>query len=104
MGSPRYPTQSQIEELKKAAELPAPEAREVKSGELTLTLASYGLAVIELKQETKTRAMAFYGRTTRREMMRRCGVGLLASPLLTLWSCQKNNSSTSSNLGLPYQG
>ena len=48
--------------------------------------------------------MAFYGRTTRREMMRRCGVGLLASPLLTLWSCQKNNSSTSSNLGLPYQG
>ena len=49
MGSPRYPTQSQIEELKKAAELPAPEAREVKNGELTLTLASYGLAVIELK-------------------------------------------------------
>jgi hypothetical protein len=48
--------------------------------------------------------MAFYGRTTRREMMRRCGVGLLASPLLTLWSCQKNNSSISSNLGLPYQG
>jgi xylan 1,4-beta-xylosidase len=49
MGSPRYPTQTQIEELKKAAELPAPEAREVKNGELTLTLASYGLALIELK-------------------------------------------------------
>ena len=49
MGSPRYPTQTQIEELKKAAELPAPEAREVKNGGLTLTLASYGLALIELK-------------------------------------------------------
>lgn len=36
--------------------------------------------------------------------MRRCGFSLLASPLLTLWSCQKNNSPSSSNLGPPYQG
>ncbi|MGA8763273.1 MAG: hypothetical protein WB562_10450 [Candidatus Sulfotelmatobacter sp.] len=49
MGSPPYPTQSQITELKKAAELPAPEARDLKRGELTLTFPSYGLAVVEIK-------------------------------------------------------
>jgi len=48
--------------------------------------------------------MAFNGCTTRREMMRSCGISLLASPLLTLWTCQKNNSPASSNLGSPYQG
>jgi xylan 1,4-beta-xylosidase len=49
MGSPRYPTQIQIEQLKKAAELSAPEARDLKNGELTLTLPSYGLALVEVK-------------------------------------------------------
>jgi xylan 1,4-beta-xylosidase len=49
MGSPRYPTQAQVEELKKAAELPAAEARDLKSGELKLTLPSYGLALVEVK-------------------------------------------------------
>jgi xylan 1,4-beta-xylosidase len=49
MGSPRYPTRIQIEELRRAAELPNPEIREVKNGELTLTLPAHGLAVIELK-------------------------------------------------------
>ncbi len=49
MGSPRYPTQAQIEQLRKAAELPAPESRDFKNGELTLTLPSYGLAVLELR-------------------------------------------------------
>jgi xylan 1,4-beta-xylosidase len=49
MGSPRYPTQAQIQELKKAAELPAPESGNLKDGELTLTLPSYGLALIEVK-------------------------------------------------------
>jgi xylan 1,4-beta-xylosidase len=49
MGSPRYPTRAQIEQLRKAAELPAPESRDVKNGELTLTLPSYGLAVLELR-------------------------------------------------------
>jgi xylan 1,4-beta-xylosidase len=51
MGSPRYPTQAQIEQLKKVAELPAPELRNLKNGELTLTLPSYGLALVEVKQK-----------------------------------------------------
>ena len=49
MGSPRYPTQAQITDLRKAAQLPAPEHRTLHNGELTLTLPSYGLAVIEVK-------------------------------------------------------
>jgi len=49
MGSPRYPTPKQIEELRHAAALPAPEKRALKNGTLTLTLPAQGLAVIELK-------------------------------------------------------
>ena len=49
MGSPRYPTQIQIRELKKAAELPAAETHTLKDGALTLTLPSYGLAIVEVK-------------------------------------------------------
>jgi xylan 1,4-beta-xylosidase len=49
MGSPRYPTQAQIRELRKAAELHSPETRSLRNGELTLTLPSYGLALITLK-------------------------------------------------------
>ena len=49
MGSPRYPTPKQIRELRQAAELPAPEKRGLKNGQLTLTLPPQGLAVIELK-------------------------------------------------------
>jgi xylan 1,4-beta-xylosidase len=49
MGSPRYPTQAQIRELRKASELPQPETRTLRDGELTLTLPSYALAVITLK-------------------------------------------------------
>jgi xylan 1,4-beta-xylosidase len=49
MGSPRYPTQAQIEQLKKASDLSAPEVRDLKNGELTLSLPSYGLALIEVK-------------------------------------------------------
>lgn len=49
MGSPRYPTQVQLQELRKAAKLPPPESRDLKNGELTLTLPANGLAVIELK-------------------------------------------------------
>jgi len=48
MDSPRYPTQAQIEELRKAAQLPPSEARPLSNGELTLTLPSYGLAVVTL--------------------------------------------------------
>ena len=49
MGAPPYPTPAQIVALRKAAQLPAPESRELRNGELTLTLPSYGLAVIEVK-------------------------------------------------------
>jgi xylan 1,4-beta-xylosidase len=49
MGRPRYPTQKQIRELRNAAELARPEAGHLKHGELTITLPSHGLAVIELK-------------------------------------------------------
>ena len=49
MGAPRYPSQTQIKELRQAAELPPPEARQVKNDEVTLTLPGHGLAVIELK-------------------------------------------------------
>jgi len=49
MGSPRYPSQKQIRELRQAAELPAAEARQIKHSELILTLPAHGLAVIELK-------------------------------------------------------
>jgi xylan 1,4-beta-xylosidase len=48
MDSPRYPTQAQIEELRKAAQLSPPETRPLSNGELTLTLPSYGLAVVTL--------------------------------------------------------
>jgi xylan 1,4-beta-xylosidase len=49
MGSPQYPTPSQVRELKAAAGLAAPEVQDLKNGELTLTLPSYGLALIHLK-------------------------------------------------------
>ncbi|MFZ1916858.1 MAG: cellulase family glycosylhydrolase [Terriglobales bacterium] len=49
MGSPRYPSQSQIAILRKAAQLPAAEIRNLRNGELTLPLPPHGLAVIEVK-------------------------------------------------------
>ena len=48
MGSPRYPTQAQIEEMNKASALPAPEMEKLKSGVLELNLPVNGLAVIEV--------------------------------------------------------
>jgi hypothetical protein len=49
MGKPIYPTQQQIAALKKGAQLPQSESSELRNGKLTLTLPSYGLAVIEVK-------------------------------------------------------
>jgi xylan 1,4-beta-xylosidase len=49
MGSPKNPTVAQIAQLRKASELGPPESRGLKNGELTLTLPSYGLAVVEVK-------------------------------------------------------
>jgi xylan 1,4-beta-xylosidase len=49
MGSPRYPTQAQIEDLRRATNVDAPEDRKLKDNRLTLTLPAHGLAVIDLK-------------------------------------------------------
>lgn len=49
MGSPQYPTSAQLGELKKAAMLAAPVKQKLTNGELTLTLPTYGLAVIRLE-------------------------------------------------------
>jgi xylan 1,4-beta-xylosidase len=49
MGSPRYPSQVQIEELKHAASIPPAARHDLKGGELTLTLPSYGLALVEVR-------------------------------------------------------
>ncbi len=49
IGSPRYPTQAQIRDLRRAAELPDPESRNLKGDELNVTLPAHGLAVVELK-------------------------------------------------------
>ena len=49
MGAPRYPTQTQIQDLRRAAELSPPEARQMKNGQITLTLPGHGLALMELR-------------------------------------------------------
>jgi xylan 1,4-beta-xylosidase len=48
MGSPRYPTQAQIDALNNASALPAPEQRKLDKGALELTVPVNGLAVIEI--------------------------------------------------------
>lgn len=45
---PNYPTPDEIRELQAAAEI-KPETRDLRNGELALTIPSHGLAVIELK-------------------------------------------------------
>jgi xylan 1,4-beta-xylosidase len=49
MGSPPYPTEEQIRELRDAAKLPAPSIERISGHELKLTIPSYGLELIELK-------------------------------------------------------
>jgi xylan 1,4-beta-xylosidase len=49
MGDSRYPTPALVAQLRKAAELGAPETRALKDGDLTLELPGHGLAVIEVK-------------------------------------------------------
>jgi xylan 1,4-beta-xylosidase len=49
VGSPKYPTQAQIEALRKAAEMGPPEVHPVKNGRLTLTIPPMGLAVVEIR-------------------------------------------------------
>jgi xylan 1,4-beta-xylosidase len=49
MGSPRYPTQAQIQQLIRSAQIPPAEERSINGGQLTLTLPYYGLALIEIR-------------------------------------------------------
>ena len=49
MGRPATPTQRQIGELRRVAELPAPEAQTLSDGAITLTLPAHGLAVLEIQ-------------------------------------------------------
>jgi xylan 1,4-beta-xylosidase len=49
MGSPRYPTQAQIEQLRKVSQLAAPTKQSLTNGELTVTLPTYGLALVRVK-------------------------------------------------------
>ena len=49
LGSPRYPTQAQLREIRQATELGTPEQREIKQGELSLEIPANGLAVVEIK-------------------------------------------------------
>jgi len=49
MGSPRYPTQAQIHQLREAVDLTEPETRQLRDDGLTIALPAHGLAVIELK-------------------------------------------------------
>ena len=49
MGSPVYPTSKQIDELRRAAELPGPEMKHLSRGQITLTLPPQGLALIEFR-------------------------------------------------------
>ena len=49
MGSPAYPTQAQIHELRRSTEIAAPETHTLKNNELTLEIPAQGLVLIELK-------------------------------------------------------
>jgi len=49
MGSPRYPTQAQLTQLRAASQLPAPEMYDLKNGSLTLRIPAHGLVLLELQ-------------------------------------------------------
>jgi xylan 1,4-beta-xylosidase len=49
MGSPRYPSKEQIESLRTAAALPAPEQKAISGNKLTIDLPAQSLAVIEIE-------------------------------------------------------
>src|SRR5208282_3293893 len=48
MNSPAYPTQAQIQTLRQAAQLPAPESTSIHNGQITVQLAPDALVLIEL--------------------------------------------------------
>jgi xylan 1,4-beta-xylosidase len=48
MGSPRYPTEAQVEQINREGELPPPEAMQLKDGKIELDIPPNGLAIFEL--------------------------------------------------------
>jgi xylan 1,4-beta-xylosidase len=50
MGKPRYPTEAQIRELNRAAELPPPEQLEINDGKITLELPVNALVILEVEK------------------------------------------------------
>jgi xylan 1,4-beta-xylosidase len=50
MGSPRYPTEAQIRQLRSAAELSAPQVYALKDGSVTIKIPAHGLMLLELKR------------------------------------------------------
>ncbi len=56
MGSPKYPTQAQIDELRKVSAMGPPEERAIHANRLTLTLPPNGLAVIEIPAQGRAAA------------------------------------------------
>ncbi len=50
MGSPRYPTEAQIRQLRSAAELSAPEVYQLKDGSVTIKIPAHGLVLLEVKR------------------------------------------------------
>jgi xylan 1,4-beta-xylosidase len=50
MGSPRYPTEAQIRQLRSAAGLSAPEVYVLKNGSVTIKIPAYGLMLLEVKR------------------------------------------------------
>jgi xylan 1,4-beta-xylosidase len=53
MGSPTYPTRAQVAALNHASALPSPEDRNLKNGELEISLPVNGLALIEISGNSK---------------------------------------------------
>ncbi|MGH9522218.1 MAG: GH39 family glycosyl hydrolase, partial [Terriglobales bacterium] len=49
MGKPAYPTMQQIEELRKAAQMPAPQTESLNQGSITLQIPSQGLVLLQVK-------------------------------------------------------
>jgi xylan 1,4-beta-xylosidase len=49
MGDPPNPTLQQIARLRRAAQIPMPENKILKDGQLTLVLPPHGLALIEFR-------------------------------------------------------
>jgi len=49
IGSPRYPSRTELQTLRQASQLQAPEKQTIHNGELTINIPSKGLVLVELK-------------------------------------------------------